>query len=160
VGGIVSGVIAILVAMVSKGLTGALLATGLAILIHNLEGYIVGPFVLGRKVRLHAVVILLALSVGTIVGGIFGAFIAVPVTAIALALIEYYRGLPVQVVATTAEARSLPQARLAVVKWVSRRRHRGGEGEGVVRPTEEEVTEPGPQPEGSDASDHGTSRDR
>jgi predicted PurR-regulated permease PerM len=149
VGGIVSGAIAILVALVSKGIAGALLVTGLAVLIHHLEGYIVGPFVLGRKVRLHAVVILLALSVGTIVGGIFGAFVAVPVTAITLALVEYYRGLPVEVVTSTAEARSLPQARLAVVKWVSGRRRRR-ESAGVVPATEQEVTRPGPQPEGDD----------
>jgi predicted PurR-regulated permease PerM len=154
VGGIVSGVIAILVALVSKGIAGALLVTGLAILIHNLEGYVVGPFVLGQKVRLHAVVILLALSVGTIVGGIFGAFVAVPVTAITLALVEYYRGLPVEVVTSTAEARSLPQARLAVVKWVSGRRRRH-EAVGVVPATEEEVTQPGPQPEGADSDRDG-----
>ena len=79
VGGIISGGVAVLVALSAKGIGGALQVIVLTILIHNVEGYIVGPFVLGRKVKLHAVVIVLALSVGTVVGGVFGAFIAVPV---------------------------------------------------------------------------------
>ena len=109
VGGLISGGIAVLVALASTGIRGAILVLALTTLIHHVEGYVVGPFVLGRKVRLHAVVIVLALSVGTVVGGVFGAFVAVPVTAISLALIEFYRGLPIEIVATTDQGRSLPE---------------------------------------------------
>jgi predicted PurR-regulated permease PerM len=101
VGGLVAGAIAVLVALATKGASGALLVLALAVLIHHLEGYIVGPLVLGRKVKLHAVVILLALSIGTVVGGIFGAFVAVPLVAICLALVEFYRGLSIEVVTAT-----------------------------------------------------------
>jgi predicted PurR-regulated permease PerM len=146
VGGLVSGGVAVLVALATKGVSGALLVAALTVLIHHVEGYVVGPFVLGRKVNLHAVVIVLALSVGTVVGGVFGAFVAVPVVAISLALVEFYRGLPVEVVATTDQARSLPRARLAVVRWASNRRERDPAGDGVVPPSATEALEPGPQP--------------
>jgi predicted PurR-regulated permease PerM len=150
VGGIVSGAIAVMVALVAKGFGGALLVLGLTILIHHMEGYVVGPLVLGRKVRLHAVVIILALSVGTVVGGVFGAFVAVPVTAIGLALIEFYRGLPVAIVSSPEEGRSLPLSRLAVVQRMSGRHRRGGDADAREDATppvpEEQVEEPGPQP--------------
>jgi predicted PurR-regulated permease PerM len=81
-----------LVALATKGPVAALVMVGLTVLIHNLEGYLVGPLVLGRAVRLHPVAILVALTVGTILGGIVGAFLAVPLTAVALAINEYYRG--------------------------------------------------------------------
>jgi predicted PurR-regulated permease PerM len=92
VGGIVSGGVAVLVALATQGPVAALVMVGLTVLIHNLEGYLVGPLVLGRAVRLHPVAILVALTVGTILGGIVGAFLAVPTTAVALAVNEYYRG--------------------------------------------------------------------
>jgi predicted PurR-regulated permease PerM len=145
VGGIVSGVIAILVALVAKGAWGAVLVFGLTVLIHHLEGYIVGPVVLGRKVNLHAAVILVALSVGTVLGGVFGAFIAVPVTAISLALIEYYRGLPVAVVASVQAGRDLPRTRLAIVRRVANRRRKSNP-DTLAGGYQREATEPGPQP--------------
>jgi predicted PurR-regulated permease PerM len=81
-GGLVSGAIAVLLALVTKGPTAAFIVLGAAILSHNLEGYIVGPLVLGRAVHLHPVAILIALTTGTILGGIIGAFLAVPLVAI------------------------------------------------------------------------------
>jgi predicted PurR-regulated permease PerM len=81
-GGIVSGAIAILLALVTKGPTAAIVVLGAAVLSHNLEGYIVGPLVLGRAVHLHPLAILIALTTGTILGGIIGAFLAVPLVAV------------------------------------------------------------------------------
>jgi len=91
VGAIGSGLVAALVALVSKGFVAALVVVGLTVVIHNVEGYLVGPLVLGRAVRLHPVVILLSLTIGTILGGIIGAFLAVPAVAVALAVNEHYR---------------------------------------------------------------------
>jgi predicted PurR-regulated permease PerM len=127
VGALIAGAVAVLVALATKGASGALLVLALAVLIHHLEGYIVGPLVLGRKVKLHAVVILLALSIGTVVGGIFGAFVAVPIVAICLALIEYYRGLSIEVVANTGHRLPGAPTPLAIIRHVpSRRAPEGG----------------------------------
>ena len=91
VGAIASGLIAALVALVAKGWAAALIVVGMTVVIHNIEGYLVGPLVLGRAVKLHPVVILISLTVGTIIGGIIGAFLAVPTVAVILAVHEHYR---------------------------------------------------------------------
>lgn len=91
VGAILSGGVAALVALVARGPVAAVIVVGITLLIHNVEGYLVGPLVLGRAVRLHPVAILLSLAVGTTVGGVIGAFLAVPVVATLLSVNEYYR---------------------------------------------------------------------
>jgi predicted PurR-regulated permease PerM len=96
VGAIVAGVVAALVALVSKGAVAAGVVIGLTVVIHNLEGYLVGPLVLGRAVRLHPVAILLVLAVGTSLLGIVGAFVAVPITAVALGVQSHYRSARLQ----------------------------------------------------------------
>jgi predicted PurR-regulated permease PerM len=90
-GSIVSGGLAALVALVANGPTTALVVIGITIAIHNIETYLIGPLVLGRAVHLHPVSVLLALAVGLIVAGVVGAFIAVPLTALATTIIIYYR---------------------------------------------------------------------
>lgn len=89
VGSLVSGGLAALVALVAQGPTTALIVIGITIAIHNIEGYLVGPLVLGRAVHLHPLAILLALAIGTVIAGIVGAFIAVPLTAIGATIISY-----------------------------------------------------------------------
>ncbi len=90
VGAIVSGAFAALVALVIKGPVAALIIVGVTIVIHNVEGYIVGPKVLGHEVNLHPVAIILVLAAGTAIGGIIGAFLAVPLTAILIAVYNHY----------------------------------------------------------------------
>lgn len=91
VGALVSGGLAALVALVAKGPIDAAIVLGLTFLIHNLEGYVVGPLVLSRAVKLHPVAVLLALTVGGVLAGVVGAFAAVPVTAALLSVNEFYR---------------------------------------------------------------------
>ena len=50
------------------------------------------PLLLGRAVSLHPVVIILALAAGSILGGIIGAFLAVPIAAVVPAVGTYLRG--------------------------------------------------------------------
>ena len=91
VGSVVTGAIAALVALAALGPVTALVVIGLTVLVHNLEGYLVGPFVLGRAVHLHPLAVLLALAAGGVIAGIVGAFLAVPVTAVAVTIFGYYR---------------------------------------------------------------------
>jgi predicted PurR-regulated permease PerM len=103
VGAIVTGVLAALIALVAKGGVAALIVIGATVVVHNLEGYLVGPFVLGRAVHLHPVAVLLALTTGTILAGVLGAFLAVPVLSILLAIIGYYRSEKPEEVAAAAD---------------------------------------------------------
>ena len=48
----------------------------------QLEGNLLNPYILGKAVQIHPLGILMAVTAGTILGGIFGAFIAVPLVAV------------------------------------------------------------------------------
>jgi predicted PurR-regulated permease PerM len=92
VGAFVAGFVAVMVALVSKGFLTALLVLGAIILVQQLESNLLQPVVVGRSVRLHPVVILLAVATGAVLWGIVGAFVAVPLTAAAWASLSYLRG--------------------------------------------------------------------
>ena len=82
IGAVVAGAVAVLVALVANGVTDALLVLAVVVAVQQLEGDVVAPLVLGRTLSLHPVVILLALTIGAIVGGIVGAAFAVPIAAV------------------------------------------------------------------------------
>jgi predicted PurR-regulated permease PerM len=88
VGATVAGTVAALVALVTNDLTTALIVAGVVILVNQLEGNLLAPVVLGNALKLHALVVLLALSVGTILGGILGTFLSVPLAAVAWAIVK------------------------------------------------------------------------
>ena len=90
VGATVAGILAALVALVTNGPVIALIVIGVVILVNQVEGDLLQPVVMGRTLNLHALVVLLALAAGTIVGGIFGAILAVPLTAVAWAVIRVW----------------------------------------------------------------------
>ncbi|HEX2058152.1 MAG TPA: AI-2E family transporter [Actinomycetota bacterium] len=92
VGAVVAGVIAALVALVTTGFVPALILAAATIVVQQVEGDVVQPIVLGRAVRLHPLVILLSLTAGGIVAGIAGAFLAVPVAAVAAVAVAHLRG--------------------------------------------------------------------
>jgi predicted PurR-regulated permease PerM len=95
VGAVVAGALAALVALVTKGVTTALIVVGITLLVQQLEGHLLAPLLLGRAVSLHPVVIILALAAGAILGGIIGAVLAVPIAAVVTAVGTYLRGEPV-----------------------------------------------------------------
>lgn len=90
VGATIAGILAALVALVTNGLVVALIVIAVVVVVNQLEGDLLQPVVMGRTLSLHAVVVLLALSVGTIVGGIFGAILAVPFTAVGWAVVQVW----------------------------------------------------------------------
>lgn len=92
VGAFVSGFVAVAVALVALGFVQALLMLGAIILVMQIEGHLLQPFLLGRAVKLHPLAVLLAIAIGIIVGGIVGALIAVPVLAFTKSFIQYLMG--------------------------------------------------------------------
>jgi predicted PurR-regulated permease PerM len=91
VGAFVSGLVAALVALVSQGPVAALVIVAITVAVQQLEGHVLAPVVLGRSVKLHPVVILIALTAGGVVGGIPGAALAVPTVAVATSVSSYLR---------------------------------------------------------------------
>jgi putative heme transporter len=91
VGAVVAGAIAALVTLVTNGVTPALIITGVIVLIQQVEGDVLQPVVMGKAVRLHPIVILVVLTAGGILGGIAGAFVAVPAAAVAATAGNYIK---------------------------------------------------------------------
>jgi putative heme transporter len=86
VGATLSGLIAVLVALADGGPGMALIALGIVLGVQFLEGNFLQPVIQSRTVDLHPAVILLAVAAGGSLFGILGAYLAVPVTAVAFAV--------------------------------------------------------------------------
>jgi len=89
VGAFVAGALAVLVALVANGLTTAIIVLVIIIAVQQLEGNVLQPVLQSRSMHLHAVIVLLAVTAGSSLFGIVGAFLAVPVAAVAAVVIRY-----------------------------------------------------------------------
>jgi putative heme transporter len=90
IGATIAGILAALVALVANGPINALIVVGVVVLVQELEGDFLQPVVMGQALKLHALVVLIALTAGTILGGIIGAVLGVPLTAVAWATIKVW----------------------------------------------------------------------
>ncbi|WP_324192579.1 AI-2E family transporter [Nocardia transvalensis] len=89
VGAFVAGALAVLVALVANGLTTALIVLAIIIAVQQLEGNVLQPVLQSRSMRLHAAVVLVAVTAGGSVYGITGAFLAVPVAGVIAVILRY-----------------------------------------------------------------------
>jgi putative heme transporter len=89
VGALVAGTLSVLVALVGNGFTTALIVLALIVVVQQLEGNVLQPVLQGRSLRLHAAVVLLAVTAGSTLYGIAGAFLSVPVVAAAAVVVRY-----------------------------------------------------------------------
>ncbi|WP_430645198.1 AI-2E family transporter [Agromyces sp. GXS1127] len=90
VGATVAGILAALVALVANGPIVALIVVAIVIAVNQLEGDLLQPVVMAQSLKLHPLVVLVALTAGTILGGIAGAVLAVPLTAVGWAIIKVW----------------------------------------------------------------------
>jgi predicted PurR-regulated permease PerM len=90
VGATVAGILAALVALVANGPVVALVVVAVVVAVNQLEGDLLQPVVMGKSLQLHALVILMALTAGTILAGIVGAVLSVPLAAVAWAIIQVW----------------------------------------------------------------------
>lgn len=82
IGMLVAGAVVFLIALVTSSLTVAIVMAIALFLIVQLEGNLLGPWVLGRAVNIHPLAVLVSVTAGALLGGVFGAFIAVPLVAV------------------------------------------------------------------------------
>lgn len=90
IGATIAGLVATLVALVSGGVTDAVVILGATIAVQQIEGNLLQPFILGPALRLHALVTVLAVAGGLAIGGILGAFLSVPLVAFAVQMGHFY----------------------------------------------------------------------
>ena len=91
IGATLAGTLAALIALVATGPVTALIVVAVVIGVNQLEGDLLAPVVIGKALALHPLAILLALTAGTIVSGIVGALLAVPIAAVAWAALKEWR---------------------------------------------------------------------
>lgn len=83
--------LAVIIALVSDGLTKALLALALIIIVQQVEGNVLQPMLQSKAMGLHAAMVLLSVTVGSALAGIIGAFLAVPVAATVAVVFRYHQ---------------------------------------------------------------------
>ena len=90
VGAFVAGGLAVLVALVANGPVNALIVLGIIVAVQQLEGNVLQPWLQSKSMNLHAVIVLLAVTLGASTFGVVGAFLAVPAAAAIAVLLRYY----------------------------------------------------------------------
>ncbi|MFC7792738.1 AI-2E family transporter [Streptomyces cinereoruber] len=91
VGALFAGLVAVLIALVSNGLTDALLVLAIIVVVQQLEGNVFQPMIQSRGLGLHAAVVLLAVTLGGSLAGIVGSLLAVPAAALIAVVWNYLR---------------------------------------------------------------------
>ncbi|MFJ2747956.1 AI-2E family transporter [Streptomyces sp. NPDC087297] len=91
VGAVASGALAVVVALVTQGVFTALMTLLVVLVVQQIEGHVLQPFILGRAVRVHPLAVVLAVATGGVVAGIGGAVVAVPLVAVANTVIGHLR---------------------------------------------------------------------
>jgi predicted PurR-regulated permease PerM len=83
-GGYIGGAFAVLIALAAKGVVPALIVLVFAIIIHTIMQAPVQAYAYGKTLKLHPLLALLMTLLGAVFAGIFGAILAVPLTAVVL----------------------------------------------------------------------------
>lgn len=89
VGAVVSGAIAVFVALVFLGPWPAFVMLLIVIGVQQLEGHVLQPFLVGNAVKVHPLAVVIAVAAGGFLAGIPGALFAVPLVATLNAMIVY-----------------------------------------------------------------------
>ena len=91
VGALVTGTIAVLVGLVTHGVFTAAMVLVVLLAVQQIEGHLLQPLILGRAVRVHPIAVVLSVTVGSVVGGIGGAIVAVPLVAVTNSTVGYLK---------------------------------------------------------------------
>ena len=100
----ISGAVAVLVGLVDGGWFTAVLMLGVVMFVQQTEGNILYPWLFGKAAAVHPMAILLSVAGGTLLAGLPGAVIAVPILAFSVA---FGRGLHAEFVLNRDEDRPL-----------------------------------------------------
>jgi predicted PurR-regulated permease PerM len=91
IGATVTGLLAVMLAIVSQGFVAAAALLAIILVVQQLEGNVFQPVVVGRAIDVHPLAILLGITAGGVLAGIVGAMIAAPIVAVCGAVLGYLR---------------------------------------------------------------------
>jgi predicted PurR-regulated permease PerM len=89
VGAVLTGTVAIFVALVFLGPLPAIIMLGIVLLVQQLEGHFLQPFIMGTAVKVHPLAVVFAVAAGAGIAGIPGALFAVPLVATLNVMVTY-----------------------------------------------------------------------
>jgi predicted PurR-regulated permease PerM len=89
VGAVLTGVLAVFIALVYLNPVAAIIMLGIVILVQQVEGHVLQPFIMGNAVKVHPLAVVFAVAAGGFLAGIPGALFAVPVVATFNVMITY-----------------------------------------------------------------------
>ena len=89
IGAFTAGALSVLVALVANDFTTAVIVLVIIIAVQQLEGNILQPVLQSRAMNVHPVIILLAITIGSTLFSIIGAFLAVPVASMVMVAFRY-----------------------------------------------------------------------
>lgn len=92
VGAVLTGILAVFVALVYLGPWPALIMLGIVLLVQQVEGHVLQPFVMGTAVKVHPLAVVFAVAAGGFLAGIAGALFAVPIVATLNVVVNYIAG--------------------------------------------------------------------
>jgi predicted PurR-regulated permease PerM len=91
VGAFAAGAVAVVVALVTKGVVPALIVVAIIVVVQQLEGNVLQPILVSKSLKIHAAVVLGSVALGSTLFGVMGAFLAVPAVAIVMVVANYLR---------------------------------------------------------------------
>lgn len=92
VGAVVTGALAVFVALVYNGWVIAVIMLGVVLLVQQVEGHVLQPLIMGTAVKVHPLGVVVAVAAGSLIAGIPGALFAVPLVAVVNVMIGYIAG--------------------------------------------------------------------
>ncbi|MEU3932985.1 AI-2E family transporter [Streptomyces sp. NPDC029044] len=90
-GAVISGALAVLVALADRGFVIALWALGVVLAVQVLEGHVLQPMIQSRTVQMHPALVMVTITAGASVAGVLGMLLAVPLTAAAFGVMQELR---------------------------------------------------------------------
>lgn len=92
VGAVVTGTLAVFVALIYLGPVPALIMVGVVLLVQQVEGHVLQPLIMGSAVKVHPLAVVFAVAAGSFLAGIPGALFAVPFVAVLNVMVKYIAG--------------------------------------------------------------------
>jgi putative heme transporter len=89
VGAVVTGAVAVVLALIFLSPVHALIMLGVVLLVQQVEGHVLQPLIMGTAVKVHPLAVVLAVAGGSLVAGIPGALFAVPIVAVLNVMTSY-----------------------------------------------------------------------
>lgn len=89
VGAVLTGAVAVLIALVYNGLWPAIIMLIIVLAVQQIEGHVLQPLLMGSAVHVHPLAVVLSVTAGSMVAGIPGAFFAVPLVAVINVMTRY-----------------------------------------------------------------------